>query len=331
MASQPNPNFHNHSGGFSSGHSTISSHVGNKNVPDILNTKWSQALADKVLELQSNTANITSKLQHALGTLKNMQATIKEMHHQQERTTHSLLASEDNIADLKNQTHIQSSAIQDMTIAMESLQQQKTTLDKSTQVVQKANKTLRNNSYNTLICKSLLHTMGILYPTSLHDMVPLEDGSSWYRLESCKAYVKVAERSSIRHTTSFWSPEWEFLFKAAYQSTNESDQDNVLDPDTDESANDGNLKVWLMKYGWNSIENCNKSSMILEEADILKQINLANQLNDLDEMFEEDNLRDMEDSNEGDDEDFHGKVDQGDEFDYGNGDNELYDHDNKLY
>ncbi|EGO23657.1 hypothetical protein SERLADRAFT_408960 [Serpula lacrymans var. lacrymans S7.9] len=350
-ASQPNPNFCNRPGGFSSGHSTISSHVGNKNVPDILNTKPSQALADKVLKLESNTANIASEFQHALVTLKNMQATIKEMHYQQERTTHSLLALEDDIADLKNQTQIQSSATQDMTIAMENLQQQKTKLDESAQVIQKANKTLRNNPYNTLICKSLLHAMGILHPTSLCDMVPLEDGLFWYQLESRKAYVKAAERSSIRHTTLFRSPEREFLFKAAYQSTNESDQDNGLHPDTDESANDGNVKGnvrekplpmrgycrvkiprSMVDEAWLELHReCDKPSMILEEADILEQINLANQLNNLDEMFEEDTLRDMEDSNESDDEDFHGEVDQGDDFDYGDGDNELYDHDNRSY
>ncbi|EGN98068.1 hypothetical protein SERLA73DRAFT_153259 [Serpula lacrymans var. lacrymans S7.3] len=450
-ASQPNPNFCNRPGGFSSGHSTISSHVGNKNVPDILNTKPSQALADKVLKLESNTANIASEFQHALVTLKNMQATIKEMHYQQERTTHSLLALEDDIADLKNQTQIQSSATQDMTIAMENLQQQKTKLDESAQVIQKANKTLRNNPYNTLICKSLLHAMGILHPTSLCDMVPLEDGLFWYQLESRKAYVV---RPNFEAT---WADNISWVEKVAkYIHQKEAEICSRISPDvlSNKSLNDiqqhikivfhnfqkkykkltannealahiacikgrraarkirvnikrlsalqsgtqhcfgalkgnsysklhtsqpmnqikitafiqilmnlqmmetsrvcqdrdfgpGNVREKplpmrgycrvkiprsMVDEAWLELHReCDKPSMILEEADILEQINLANQLNNLDEMFEEDTLRDMEDSNESDDEDFHGEVDQGDDFDYGDGDNELYDHDNRSY
>ena len=61
---------------------------------------------------------------------------------------------------------------------------------------------------------------------------------------------KAEERAEIRNQTNLGDKQWDFLFQAAYQSVDESEDDQPLDPDTDNEDESnpqvkGNRRVWV--------------------------------------------------------------------------------------
>jgi hypothetical protein len=74
---------------------------------------------------------------------------------------------------------------------------------------------------------------------------------------------KARERTDVRAESEYVGQQWDFLFSRTYQSTDESDNETNLDPDTESDNDEGPVRVkqrsWISRapnYRHQDVSDC---------------------------------------------------------------------------